>query len=365
MTFKPGPVVLLGSGETSPNIRKVYDKLFRRLETPVHVAILETPAGFEPNSEFVAAQIAEYLTKRLQNYRPRVTLVPARKKGTQLSPDNPELMGPLYDADVLFTGPGSPTYAARQFRDSVAWHTLQACHRLGATVIFASAATIACSAMALPVYEIYKVGEDLHWKPGLDFFGVYGLNLIFVPHWNNNDGGADLDTSHCYIGTARYDALVDMLPASTGNPAAGNPPTIVGIDENTALVFEPADGTCWVQGPGSVTIIRDGNTTHFAGGTSFPATEFGPFHLPEPGARLPADMWDAVSRETSAARQRRAATPTPSADVLALAEARQDARAARDWALADTLRDQIAAAGWLVQDTANGPVLEPLPQPHS
>lgn len=76
-------------------------------------------------------------------------------------------------------------------------------------------------------------------------------------------------------------------------------------------------------------------------------------------------MWDAVSRETSAARQRRAATPTPSADVLALAEARQDARAARDWALADTLRDQIAAAGWLVQDTANGPVLEPLPQPHS
>ena len=49
------------------------------------------------------------------------------------------------------------------------------------TAIMASAAAIAASAYALPVYEIYKVGEDPHWKPGLDFFSLYGLSLVLVP----------------------------------------------------------------------------------------------------------------------------------------------------------------------------------------
>jgi cysteinyl-tRNA synthetase len=49
----------------------------------------------------------------------------------------------------------------------------------------------------------------------------------------------------------------------------------------------------------------------------------------------------------------------PPAEVLALAEARQAARAARDFAEADRLRDEIAAAGWTVRDGAAGPELVP------
>ncbi|MEZ5411554.1 MAG: cysteine--tRNA ligase [Acidimicrobiales bacterium] len=47
------------------------------------------------------------------------------------------------------------------------------------------------------------------------------------------------------------------------------------------------------------------------------------------------------------------------AEILALAEQRQAARVAKDWALADQLRDQIAAAGYTVEDTPNGPVVRP------
>ena len=78
MTSKPGPIVLLGSGETSPNIRRVYDDLFHRFVPPVNVSILETPAGFEPNSDYVAGQIGAYLEKHLQNHRPAVSIIPAR-----------------------------------------------------------------------------------------------------------------------------------------------------------------------------------------------------------------------------------------------------------------------------------------------
>jgi len=52
-------------------------------------------------------------------------------------------------------------------------------------LIFASAAAIAVNRHALPVYEIFKVGEDLHWKLGLDLFGQYGLDLTIVTQWNN------------------------------------------------------------------------------------------------------------------------------------------------------------------------------------
>ncbi|MDQ1684931.1 MAG: hypothetical protein QOC82_1668 [Frankiaceae bacterium] len=55
------------------------------------------------------------------------------------------------------------------------------------------------------------------------------------------------------------------------------------------------------------------------------------------------------------------ADPTPPPDVVALAAARADARAAREFAAADRLRDEIAAAGWVVTDGPDGPVLNPKP----
>ena len=47
------------------------------------------------------------------------------------------------------------------------------------------------------------------------------------------------------------------------------------------------------------------------------------------------------------------AVETP-AEVLALLEARKEARAAKDWAGSDRIRDQIAQMGWQVKDTKDG-----------
>jgi cysteinyl-tRNA synthetase len=48
------------------------------------------------------------------------------------------------------------------------------------------------------------------------------------------------------------------------------------------------------------------------------------------------------------------------AEIVELAEARQRARAAKDFAEADRLRDEIAARGWEVRDVASGFELVPL-----
>ena len=45
------------------------------------------------------------------------------------------------------------------------------------------------------------------------------------------------------------------------------------------------------------------------------------------------------------------------AEVAALAQQRQAARVAKNWAESDRLRDEIARRGWVVQDTAQGPKL--------
>ena len=338
---QPGIVVLFGSGETSASGQKAFDWLFRHLKQPLRVAVLETPAGFELNSDRVAGRIGDFLCDRLQNYRPEVTLVPARQRGTPFSPDSPEIVAPLLTSNVLFLGPGSPTYAVRQLRDSLAWHTLQARHRLGAALALASAATLAVGCLTLPVYEIYKVGEDPHWKPGLDLFGPFGLPLVILPHWNNNDGGGELDTSRCFMGQARFDRLFAMLPAGV---------TVLGLDEHSSLAIDFAASRCRVMGRGGVTVLRNGAAQVFAHGRTFPLAELGPYRLPEPQDGIPVSVWQQVTAEPAGPAE-------PPAEVRQLAALRQAARESRDWLAADALRAQIEALGWLVQDTPGGPHL--------
>ncbi len=46
-------------------------------------------------------------------------------------------------------------------------------------------------------------------------------------------------------------------------------------------------------------------------------------------------------------------------DIAALARARDEARAARDWARADAVRDEVQAAGYVVEDTPSGTEVRP------
>jgi cyanophycinase-like exopeptidase len=374
--FQPGPIVLFGSGETSPSGRKIFEQVFRQLRHAPNVALLETPAGFELNSDRVIGRVGDFLRHRLQNYDPQIFVVPARRRGTPNSPDNIDILTPLLAADLIFMGPGSPSYAVRQLRDSLAWNILRARHRLGAALVMASAAAIAMSAYALPVYEIYKVGEDLHWKQGLDFFGAFSLPLIFIPHWNNNDGGDELDTSRCFMGQNRFSELMHLLPTDL---------TILGIDEKTALILDIYHGAGRVIGLGGVTLIhtghrhprgfspdlngtgldevaqaRNGHVHQYRHGEVFPLSECCPFELPEPQAGIPNEIWQKVLAAQQIKDENTeplAPAPLPS-QVQTLMKARQEARSRRDWDAADALRKQIGELGWQVIDTPEGPQLQ-------
>jgi hypothetical protein len=345
-----GPVILFGSGETSASAQAIYHRLFTDLDSPIRLAVLETPAGFELNSAWVAGRVATFIEKRLRNFDPQTAIIPARKRDSKFSPDDPEILAPLLSSNVIYMGAGSPTYAVRQLQDTLAWHTLSARHRLGAALVIASASVLAAGALTIPVYEIYKVGEDVHWKAGLDLLGPYGLSLVLVPHWNNNDGGADLDTSRCFMGLPRFAQLLDLLPDTI---------TVVGIDELTALALDLNAQTCQVMGRGGVTLLRHGEERRFDSDKdrSFPIAELGSFRTPNEATGIPADVWEWVREAATQAEPVVAPAPTP--EVLDLAKKRQRARTQLDWRTADRLRDQISSLGWDIRDTPSGPELVP------
>ena len=338
-TVNLGKIVLFGSGETSASGRAIHDRLMAELAPPIVVAILETPAGFQPNSEHVAGEVGEFITARLRNYEPEVLIIPARKKGTLFSPDDPLLLEPMLDANYVFLGPGSPTYAARNLEGTLALEYLLERHKAGAVLCFASAATLAVGAKVLPVYEIFKAGSDLYWADGLNVFAPFGLELAIVPHWNNTDGGVHLDTSRCFMGRQRMEQLRQLLPAST---------VLLGIDEHTALVFDLQQGRGLVLGKGTVTIGFDAKEKAYATGDSFALGELGPYHLPPHVIRSRPPVRTAAKRHPSAP-----ATLPPV--VAQLINRREDARRAEDWAEADALRQQIDDMGFEVQDTRQGP----------
>ncbi|MEK6754128.1 MAG: cysteinyl-tRNA synthetase [Chloroflexota bacterium] len=336
-----GHIAFLGSGETSLAGGRIFENLARLIPHPLRVAILETPAGFELNASLVAGRVGEFLKTRLQNYKPTIDLVPARKQGTEFSPDNLEILKPLLQASMIFMGPGSPSYGVRQLQGTLAWDIIRARHRLGATLVFASAATISVGKWVLPVYEIYKVGEDVHVKDGLNLFADFGMHVSFVPHWNNAEGGVDLDTSRCFMGMERFEQWRKLTPKEN---------IIVGLDEHSGIIMNCERGVCDVHGVSSVTVLKSDSAEMYASGASFSLSELGNCTRPEPPDKgIPPEVWKMALDANNATDDE-----TPPQEVLYLLEQRKQVRADKNFTESDRLRDEISALGWTVKDTKEG-----------
>lgn len=341
----PGLIALIGSGETTASGGQTFDTLVQHLNSPVKIAILETPAGFELNADIVAGRVGDYLKVRLQNYRPEIIQIPARRLVEKSTEDQALLIHPLLGCQLVFMGPGSPSYAVRQLKGSLVWDAVRAKHRQGTHLAFSSAAAIASGMLALPVYEIYKVGEDPHWKPGLDLFADYGLKLIVLPHWNNHDGGEELDTTRCFLGKSRFEVLRSQLPADA---------TILGIDEHTSVILNFDTGNGKVMGRDAIHILRDGRERHIHKGETFPLQLLGEVTQPDEPFNVINERVQTMVRGLVSTAVEQTNLQEPPREIIELLEARKTARQAKDWERADLIREQIAALGWEVRDTPEG-----------
>ncbi len=246
----------MGSGELTATMVEVHKGLLRQLPGTPRAVFLDTPAGFQLNVEQISARAAEYFQTRVRH---PLTVASFKSRTTGSDYDRQQAGRDLRQADFVLIGPGSPTYAVRQWHGSVVPDLLADLVTAGGCLVAASAAALTMGRFTLPVYEIYKVGQDLHWVGGLDLLGRFGFNLVVVPHWNNAEGG-NHDTRFCFMGASRFDALAAMLP-----PAL----PILGLDEHTACILDLATDRAEVKGIGGISLRTPDGTMTVQSGERF------------------------------------------------------------------------------------------------
>ena len=249
----PRLLTIMGSGETAPTMMKPHRDLIARLPGTPSAVVLDTPYGFQENAPELAGRAVEYFRKSVGH--------PIEVAGlTRLHDEDPLAVEQGLDrirrADYLFAGPGSPTYALRQWAGTAVPDIVRAKMRTGGAVTFASAAALTLGRYTVPVYEIYKVGEEPYWLDGLDVLGEIGLNVAVIPHYDNAEGGHH-DTRFCYLGERRLRLLEERLPDDAH---------VIGVDEHTGVVLDLDANTASVIGNGTITVrVRGESVVHHSG----------------------------------------------------------------------------------------------------
>lgn len=259
----PRILTIMGSGETTPTMVSTHRALVAQLPSPARAVLLDTPYGFQENAPELAARAVAYFRTSVNIDITVAGLV--RMHDTHL-PADPVLiergLRALTDSHYIFAGPGSPTYALRQWSGTNVASIIEDKIQHGGIVTFASAAALTLGRSTVPVYEIYKVGQDVERLNGLDLLSALGINATVIPHFDNAEGG-NHDTRFCYLGETRLRLFESLLDDDT---------YVLGVDEHTGLIVDSKAGNARVVGNGTVTIrlrsqshtIKNGETVDIA-----------------------------------------------------------------------------------------------------
>lgn len=247
----------MGSGELTATMVEVHKELLGMVSTGGKAVFLDTPAGFQLNVDQLSHRAVEYFRERIHH---PISVASFKSKEFMGSVEAESAFQALREACYILIGPGSPTYAVRHWRGTPVGELLYQHIHHGGCLVAASAAALTVGRFTLPVYEIYKVGENPHWVEGMDILGRFGFNLAVIPHWNNAEGGTH-DTRYCYMGEKRFLQLESMLPGDV---------SILGLDEHTACLMDLRSGTATVRGLGRIVYRRSGIETVLVKGERFP-----------------------------------------------------------------------------------------------
>lgn len=244
----------MGSGETAPTMIKPHRAIFERLQEPVDAVMLDTPFGFQENADDLVEKSLDYFQRSVGHE--------VRAAGLRRSDDDELVvetaLATIRAADWLFAGPGSPTYALRQWRDTPVPAAFSEKLATGGAVVFSSAAALTIGLRTVPVYEVYKVGMEPFWLEGLDLLSPLGLPVSVIPHYDNNEGG-NHDTRMCYLGENRLSRIEGDLPEDS---------FILGVDEHTGLILDLDADTAEIFGKGMVTLRQRGESITIPAGVT-------------------------------------------------------------------------------------------------
>ena len=272
----PRILAIMGSGETAPTMVTTHRKLTSLLPQPVQAVVLDTPYGFQENAPELASRAQDYFRTSINVEIEIAGLV--RLHDTHIAADPVQIergLRRVANANYIFAGPGSPTYALRQWSGSPIASIITGKLQTGGIVTFASAAALTLGKATVPVYEVYKVGQDVERLDGLDILSSIGINAAVIPHYDNAEGG-NHDTRFCYLGEKRLELFETMLDNDT---------YVLGVDEHTGLIIDIDSQEATVVGNGGVTLRVKSQSFVYSTGSVLPLSLLqDPFQLLDPGA---------------------------------------------------------------------------------
>jgi cyanophycinase-like exopeptidase len=227
----PGPLALVGSGEYLPHMAEIEGALLEgRPARYVQLATAAVPDGPSVVERWHSLGIAQ--AARL-GVEPVIVAVKDRADA-----DDDGLATEIAGAGLIYLSGGHPAYLADTLRNTAVWAAIVTAWRNGSALAGCSAGAMALTAW-LP--SLRNSLED----------GTVGLGLLphlrVVPHFD--------------AFAARIPDLIPRLLASKG-PGV----TVIGVDEDTALVGGPEEWT--VQGRQSVWLLsEEGREQRPAGAT--------------------------------------------------------------------------------------------------
>ena len=323
---------------------------------------LDTAYGFQQNVPQMSEKLEEYFKTSLHVALTTLHFA-SYAKASEL--ERTLFTQQVRQANYVFAGPGSPTYALSQWSPLHFGDDLLDVLDHGGTVCFASAAALTLGAFTAPIYEVYKVGvEEPRWREGLNVLAPFGLNCVVIPHFDNNEGG-NYDTRYCYLGEKRLLELEAKLPDGVAT---------LGVDEHTALILDLADGTVTVKGRSNGYWRLNGHTRVLENASTTRIDELGLAHTSrvrtpvieaQPTSRGPVALaevvteggeggLDALAQLVELASTGGEGYIDPTDLVEGILRARLSARSSGQYELADELRDALVKAGIDVQDSPQG-----------
>ena len=254
-----GAIAILGSGETSPNLVSVHREMINRLKKVTNPLIINSPFGFQENVNEISDKLREFFNTSLNM---DTQILSYRTQNEINTVDYFKCLEKIDKSNFLFSGPGSPSYAIKIWGETEFPKSFKTLLENDGSLVFSSAAATTLGEYTLPVYEIYKVGQEPYWINGLDILSTFGIKASVVPHFNNKEGG-NHDTRFCYMGESRFDNLRSQIDSN-----------IIGIDEHTGLIIEGESNTGKVYGIGMVTVISGEKTQQYSPGDTISFDEF-------------------------------------------------------------------------------------------
>lgn len=358
-----GVIAILGSGETAPGMTRIHREILKSLK-PQDAVNIDSAYGFQLNVPQMSAKLEEYFATSL-HLKMTTLHFPSYERASEI--ERTIFKQQVRQADYVFAGPGSPTYALAQWAPLHFGEDLLSVLDKGGGLCFASAASLTLGAFTAPIYEIYKVGESSpQWREGLHVLERFGLKCVVIPHFDNNEGG-NYDTRYCYLGEVRLTALEAMLPDDVAT---------LGVDEHTAAIIDLQTDTVTVKGRSNAYWRLNGNQKTLANGTTTDleqlrnaavgtltqrsvietSSELSPTDLAVIAKSGGDEATSALAQLVQLAATGGEGFVDPAPLIEGVLRARVSARSNGQYALADELRDVLVAAGFEIRDEPGGTV---------